>query len=125
MSKKLPTLVVVGAFFLAGCSSPSPVTVPKASVAPVVQSSPSLGLCDTITLGSKVDVTILESGCSDPDRNTVHGLNHTKCRSGSEFGTYDLKDATGKVDQLFAYKGTWHSTNKEDALYKLAFDECL
>lgn len=68
---------------------------------------------------------MLESGCSDPDRNTIVVLNHTKCRSGSDFGTFDLKDASGTTDQLFAYQGTWHSTKAEVALYKKAFAECL
>lgn len=87
--------------------------------------TPAVGLCSTIRLGGPVDVALLESGCSDPDRNTIYILNHTKCRSGTDFGTFDLKDATGTVDQLFAYNGTWHSTNNEGDLYSKARDECL
>lgn len=115
---------------LTGCGGSS--DGDDAAADPVVQVSseptpaPSTaGPCTSITVGAKVDVTLLESGCYDPDRNTTYTLAHTKCRSGTDFGTFDLKDAGGTKDQLFAYQGTWHSTNAEGALYKKAFDECL
>lgn len=116
--------VLAGAALLAGCSSSHTAASPT-TPQPTTSPTPAIGLCSTIRLGSPADPALLESGCSDPDRRTIVVLNHTKCRSGSDFGTFDLKTAAGKQDQLFAYRGTWHSSKHEPDLYRHAFDECL